>query len=168
MVSWGGTHNGKACLLRFYTHFLIHTSPHLAHSSSSSSFAAITSSPKTMTECFLMVEINIGEVERYTLLDLGGLGSNIDHAPCVPIITSDSATQEMEVCNDDDNEQIRRSSSIKRGATNNIDGGLEPNFLWFGITKRMEESICLYYYLLGVMSLKCAPRARIMDCPQTL
>ena len=51
--------------------------------------------------------------------------------------------------------------------TDDIDGGSEPDFLWFGITERMQESICLYYYSLGVMPLKRAPRARIMDCPPT-
>ena len=114
-----------------------------------------------------MVEIDVGEVERYTLLDLGGLGSNIDHAPCVPIVTSDGATHEMEGCDYDDDARMRRSSSIGGGAIDDVNGGSEPDFLWFGITERMQESICLYYYALGVMPLKRAPRARIMDCPPT-
>ena len=154
--------------------------PHMASSSfssssssSSSSVASVASTYATTKDRRSMVGIDIGEVERYTLLDLGGLGSNIDHAPCVPIITSDGATHEMEGCDD---ERTRRSSSSDRGATiddargdgkNDINGGSEPDFLWFGITERMEESICLYYYVLGVMPLKRLPRARIMDCPPT-
>jgi hypothetical protein len=141
--------------------------PHSANSSSSSAAAAVAPSSNTTTDRRSMVEMDIGEVERYTLLDLGGLGSNIDHAPCVPVITSDGATHEVEGCVDDDDERLRQSSSIDGGSTDDIDGGSEPDFLWFGITERMQESICLYYYSLGVMPLKRAPRARIMDCPPT-
>jgi hypothetical protein len=83
------------------------------------------------------------EVERYTLIDLGGLNPNN--------ITYESDTIRQEV-NDD----------------NNNNDTSEPDFLWFGITERMHESVCLFAYTLRVsMPKQGAPRARIMACPTT-
>lgn len=86
------------------------------------------------------------EVERYTLIDLGGLDPDrITYEP-------DTIRQ---VVNDDNN-------------NNNNDEMAEPDFLWFGITERMHESVCLFAYTLSVpMPKQGAPRARIMACPTT-
>lgn len=84
------------------------------------------------------------EVERYTLIDLGGLDP-------------DNITYESDT--------IRQG--INDGINNNNDTS-EPDFLWFGITERMHESVCLFAYTLGVsMPKQGAPRARIMACPTT-
>ena len=84
------------------------------------------------------------EVERYTLIDLGGLDP-------------DNITYESDT--------IRQGSND--GINNNNDTS-EPDFLWFGITERMHESVCLFAYALGVsMPKQGAPRARIMACPTT-
>jgi len=72
-------------------------------------------------------------VERYTLIDLGGLVS-IVHTP--QNVTLGGRATAHNVTKDDS----------------------EPDFLWFGITERMEESTCLFYYALGVMPLKRMPR----------
>lgn len=88
------------------------------------------------------------EVERYTLIDLGGLNSDN--------ITYKSDTKRQVVVNDDNNNR------------NNDEIMAEPDFLWFGITERMHESVCLFAYTLGVtMPKQGAPRARIMACPTT-
>jgi hypothetical protein len=87
------------------------------------------------------------EVERYTLIDLGGLNPNN--------ITYESDTI-RQVVNDDNNNN------------NNNNDTSEPDFLWFGITERMHESVCLFAYTLSVsMPKQGAPRARIMACPTT-
>ena len=83
-----------------------------------------------------------GEVEGYTLIDLGGLDPG-------------NITYESDTIRHVDRQQVR-------------DGEIaEPDFLWFGITERMHESVCLFSYTLGVTMPKQAPRARIMTCPTT-
>lgn len=43
-------------------------------------------------------------------------------------------------------------------------GPAEPDFLWFGITERMQESTCLFYYQFKAKPLKKTPIARVQDC----
>ena len=43
----------------------------------------------------------------------------------------------------------------------------EPDFVWFGITERMKESTCLFYYTFNVKPMKETPRKRVMNCPTT-
>lgn len=83
------------------------------------------------------------EVERYTLIDLGGLDpGNITHA---------SVNQHADATHNHDDD----------------DDEPEPDFLWFGITERMHESVCLFSYTLGVHMPKHTPHARVMNCPPT-
>ena len=103
------------------------------------------------------------EVERYTLVDLGGLCPSwitreprhdppVDHAP---------------------DDVVPPPGCHAGGAGGSAGDGPgpghhpEPDFLWFGITERMEESTCLFYHALNVRPLARTPRARVMDCPPT-
>lgn len=95
-------------------------------------------------------KINLGfsldKVEEYTLIDLGGLDSNIMHTAY------------------DGYGKNHLSSSKSDGAdTNNV----EPDFLWFGITERMKESTCLFFHTFNVKPLNETPRARVMNCSPT-
>jgi hypothetical protein len=83
------------------------------------------------------------EVERYTLIDLGGL----DH---------DSITHASDAS---------RFDGLLKTSSNNNEA--EPYFLWFGITERMHESVCLFSYTLGVMMPKQIPRERVFTCRPT-
>lgn len=95
-------------------------------------------------------EIGLGfpldKVEEYTLVDLGGLDSNIMHTAY-------------------NGYRTRQTHSSGVDGTASI---AEPDFLWFGITERMEESTCLLYYTLRVVKpLAKTPQARVMKCPTT-
>ena len=46
-------------------------------------------------------------------------------------------------------------------------GTPEPDFLWFGITERMKESVVLYYYTFRLKPFPRVPKARIQDCRPT-
>ncbi|KAL7512048.1 hypothetical protein ACHAXN_009496 [Cyclotella atomus] len=46
-------------------------------------------------------------------------------------------------------------------------GRPEPDFLWFGITERMVESVVLFYYTFRVRPVKKVPKARVQDCRPT-
>jgi len=43
-------------------------------------------------------------------------------------------------------------------------GPPEPDFIWFGITERMQESMCLFYFQFKAKPLKKTPDARVQDC----
>lgn len=83
------------------------------------------------------------EVESYTLIDLGGLDTAITHMPY--------------------NGHRKKLRSSISGA----DDMREPDFVWFGITERMAESTCLFYYTFNVKPLKETPRQRVMECSPT-
>jgi anti-sigma-K factor RskA len=106
---------------------------------------------------------SLEEVERYTLVDLGGLyPSRITREPCHDPPPVDGAPPVV----------VARGGCLggARTATRGDDDpgpGPEPDFLWFGITERMEESTCLFYHTLNVRPLVRTPRARVMDCPTT-
>eukprot|EP00957_Ditylum_brightwellii_P080671 6135628-Ditylum_brightwellii.AAC.1 len=38
------------------------------------------------------------------------------------------------------------------------------DFIWFGITERMSESMCLFYYTFRLQPSPSIPNARVMDC----
>jgi hypothetical protein len=46
-------------------------------------------------------------------------------------------------------------------------GEPEPDFLWFGITERMKESVILFYYTFRLKPVKRVPNARVQDCRPT-
>lgn len=85
------------------------------------------------------------EVEKYTLVDLGGLDTTITHAAYKGY-------------------NPKPAGKSDAGHTNN---NAEPDFLWFGITERMKESACLLYYTLGVKPLPKTPEHRVMKCSPT-
>ena len=43
----------------------------------------------------------------------------------------------------------------------------EPDFVWFGITERMKESVILFYYTFRVRPVKKVPKARVQECRPT-
>ncbi len=49
------------------------------------------------------------------------------------------------------------------GAEDGI-GEPEPDFIWFGITERMKESVVLFYYTFRLRPAKKVPDARVQDC----
>lgn len=110
----------------------------------------------------LVVGFSPEEVERYTLVDLGGLCPSritreprydppVDHAPdVVPPLGCQAG-----------------GAGGSAGDGPGLGHHPEPDFLWFGITERMEESTCLFYHALNVRPLVRTPRARVMDCPPT-
>lgn len=46
-------------------------------------------------------------------------------------------------------------------------GLVEPDFVWFGITERMKESVVLFYYTFRLKPVKKTPKARIQECRPT-
>lgn len=86
------------------------------------------------------VNFSPAQVEQYTLIDLGGLDSNITHTPYEGYNTT-----------------------TKR----QLDSNTEPDFVWFGITERMQESTCLLSYTLNAKPLPKTPTARVMKCSPT-
>jgi hypothetical protein len=46
-------------------------------------------------------------------------------------------------------------------------GREEPDFVWFGITERMKESVVLFYYTFRVRPVQRVPKARVQDCRPT-
>ena len=46
-------------------------------------------------------------------------------------------------------------------------GKAEPDFLWFGITERMKESVVLFYYTFKVRPVERGPKARVQACRPT-
>ena len=110
----------------------------------------------------MVVGFSPEEVERYTLVDLGGLCPSritreprydppVDHAPdVVPPLGCQAG-----------------GAGGSAGDGPGLGHHPEPDFLWFGITERMEESTCLLYHVLNVRPLGRTPRARVMDCPPT-
>eukprot|EP00804_Cyclotella_cryptica_P002739 CCRYP_009630-RA/>CCRYP_009630-RA protein AED:0.01 eAED:0.01 QI:108/1/1/1/1/1/2/2426/539 len=46
-------------------------------------------------------------------------------------------------------------------------GEPEPDFIWFGITERMKESVVLFYYTFRLRPAKRVPDARVQDCRPT-
>lgn len=86
------------------------------------------------------VNFSPAQVEQYTLIDLGGLDSNITHTPYEGYNTT-----------------------MKR----QLDSNTEPDFVWFGITERMQESTCLLSYTLNAKPLPKTPTARVMKCSPT-
>jgi hypothetical protein len=46
-------------------------------------------------------------------------------------------------------------------------GEPEPDFVWFGITERMKESVVLFYYTFKLRPIKKTPEARIQSCRPT-
>ena len=55
---------------------------------------------------------------------------------------------------------LERVESVKGGKS-------EPDFVWFGITERMKESVILFYYTFGVRPVKKVPNARVQECRPT-
>jgi len=102
------------------------------------------------------------EVERYTLVDLGGL--------CPSRITREPRDDPPAGGAPDVVPPPGCHAGGKGGSAGDDPGpgrDPEPDFLWFGITERMEESTCLFYHALNVRPLVRTPRARVMDCPTT-
>lgn len=90
---------------------------------------------------------SVEKVEEYTLVDLGGLDADIMH-------TSYSGYSPEQKGKD--------PGSTVQNANN-----AEPDFLWFGITERMKESTCLFYYTLNLTPLPKTPTERVMKCSPT-
>lgn len=90
------------------------------------------------------------KIEEYVLIDLGGIDMNIMHTPY--------QGYEKRI------RQLRSNSSEAIITSNNI---VEPDFVWYGITERMDESMCLLYYTLNAKPLAQPPKERVMKCSPT-
>lgn len=92
------------------------------------------------------VGFSVHKVEEYTLIDLGGLDPNVRHT------AHHGYGKDYLISEESD------------GADANY---AEPDFVWFGVTERMKESTCLFYYTLNVKPLAEIPALRVMNCPPT-
>ncbi|KAL7542858.1 hypothetical protein ACHAXR_012162 [Thalassiosira sp. AJA248-18] len=93
------------------------------------------------------VGFSVEAVEEYTLVDLGALDSTLMH-------TAYSGFNQKDLHTSTD-------------SSNELNNDVEPDMLWFGITERMKDSTCLFFYTLNVKPLKETPQARVMKCSPT-
>jgi hypothetical protein len=53
------------------------------------------------------------------------------------------------------------------GGLMDFDETYREDFIWFGITERMQESMCLFYYTLKIDPITAMPYARFKKCRPT-
>ncbi|KAL7536799.1 hypothetical protein ACHAWF_005566 [Thalassiosira exigua] len=96
---------------------------------------------------------DVKRVEEYALVDLGGLDRSI---------TRDAYEGYAGILGEGG--EGGRAGTVRAG---NVAAEAEPDFLWFGISERMNLSTCLLYEALRANPLPATPRARVMNCPTT-
>ena len=72
-------------------------------------------------------------------------------------------TAEEEDKHEVSSEQVEEYTLFDLGGIMNVSN----DFVWFGITERMDESTCLLYYTLRIKPLNQTPTSRVMDCSPT-